>query len=359
MRILKFGKLWPIAMLLFTLCSSSQVMAATVTKVFDAEGFDRILVVSPYDVEVVQGEEFHVEVTVDLNNVDGIEVSTRDATLLLGSDEGPNNFSTLDARVTLPVLDSIEILGAGNATLSGFSQHQLTVNILGTGRVQAESLWIDELVLKVMGTGGVDFGNIEPLQYANVGLDGVNVSTLNMAAGSTISGALIGITKLRYWGKNVHLDVSMTGLSKIKWLGESSGTQGPSPIGPGHSGSWYASTQSGHGFSIEIGARADGLPLAVVYWYTYDIFGNPIFLTGSGVPDGNVLQVNFKSPVGMVFGEFDPDSVVREVGGVGHFEFSDKDNGVFDYFPSDFTTSAWGHSPIASLPLEKLFSIQQ
>lgn len=359
MRILKPGKPWPVVMLLLTLCLPLQVMAATVTKVFEAEGFDRILVYSPYDVEVVQGEEFLVEVTVDLDNVDGVVVSTQNSALLLSSDEGPHNFSTLDARVTLPVLDAIEILGVGNATLSGFSQHHLTVNILGTGRVQAESLWIDELDLNVMGTGGVDFGNIEPLQYANVGLDGVNVSTLNMAAGSTISGALLGITKLRYWGKNVHLDVAMTGLSKIKWLGESSGSQGPSLIGPGHSGSWYASTQSGHGFSIAIGSRADGSPLAVVYWYTYDISGNPIFLIGSGVPDGNLLEVNFKSPVGMVFGEFDPDSVVREAGGVGRFEFSDKDNGVFDYFPSDFTMLAWGHSPITSLPLEKLFSIRQ
>ena len=83
-----------------------------------------------------------------------------------------------------------------------------------------------------------------------------------------------------------------------------------------------------------------------------------MFLLGSGVPDGNLLEVYFKSPVGMVFGEFDPDSVVREAGGVGRFEFSDKDNGVFSYTPSEFTMSAWGHSPIDSLPLVKLFGIQ-
>ena len=156
----------------------------------------------------------------------------------------------------------------------------------------------------------------------------------------------------------MHVDVAKIGFSKVKWLGDSSGTQGSPGIGPTHSGSWYASGQSGHGFSIEIGKKADGSPLAVVYWYIYDSLGNPMFLTGSGVPDGNVLVVNFKSPVGMVFGEFDPDSVVREAGGVGRFEFLDKDNGVFDYTPSGFSTALWGHTPITSLPLEKLFSIQ-
>ena len=360
MRILNSGKLLPLlALLLIVLALPSLAAAATVTRIIDADGFDRVLVLSPYDVDIVQGAEFHVEVTVDGQYEDAIEVWTDDSALILGVGPDPCDFLTLKARVTLPTLDSIEILGAGNATLSGFAQHELAVRIIGTGRVGGESLWIDELDLKVMGTGGVDFGDIEPLQYADVGLDGVNVSTLNMADGSTISGALIGITRLRYRGNDVRLDVAMTGLSSIQWLGESSGTQGPSPVGSGHSGSWYASEQSGHGFSIEVGARANGTPLVVVYWYTYDIHGNPIFLVGSGVPDANVLEVNFKSPVGMVFGEFDPDSVAREAGGVGRFEFSDRDNGVFDYFPSDFTAVAWGHTPVESLPLVKLFSIQQ
>ncbi len=355
MRNLNSGKLLPfLALLLIALALPSLATAATVTKVIDADGFDRIIVLSSYDVDIVQGVEFQVEVTVDRKYEDAIEVWKDDSMLIMGVGQGPYNFSTLKARVTLPTLDSIEILGAGNVTLSGFAQHELAVKIVGTGRVGGESLWIDELDLKVLGTGGVDFGNIGPLLYADVGLNGVNESTLNMADGSTISGVLVGITRLNYWGSDVRLDLMKIGFSQTKWLGESPGTQGPSPIGSGHSGSWYASEQSGHGFSIGVGTRADGTPLVVVYWYTYDDLGNPIFLVGSGVPNGNVLEVNFKSPVGMVFGEFDPDSVVREAGGVGRFEFLDKDNGVFDYFPSDFTASAWGHTPITSLPLEKV-----
>mgnify|MGYP001817315409 CR=1 FL=1 len=358
MRNLNSGKLWPVLIFLLTLCGSPQAMAATVTRTLDINGFDRVLVLSPYQLEIVQANDFLVEVTVDSQYADALETWKEGPTLVLGVKPDPFNASTLKARVTLPALNSIEILGMGSATLTGFNQHSLAVSILGTGRVQGDSMWIDELNLKVVGTGGVDFGDIGPLQYANVGLDGVNESTLNMAAGSTIKAVLMGITKLNYWGSNVYLDVAEIGFSKVKWLGESPATQVPPGIGVFHSGSWYASEQSGHGFSIEIGAREDGSPLAVVYWYTYDDFGNPIFLTGSGVPDGNVLEVNFKSPVGMVFGEFDPGTVVREEGGVALFEFSDKDHGVFDYVPSGFTASAWGHTPVESLPLVKLFGIR-
>jgi hypothetical protein len=356
---LKPLKLWPVViLLLFTLCPPSLAMAATVKKVVDIAGFDKILVLSPYQVEVQQGGDFSVEVTVDWKYADAPEVWIDGSALILGVGEGPYNFSTLEARVTLPALDSIEVLGAGNVELSGFNQHELAVRLIGTGRVKGASMWIDELDLKVMGTGGVDFGGIGPLQYADVGLDGANESTLNMAAGSTIKAQLIGITRLHYWGSDVHLDVMKIGFSKVKWLGESPGTPYPPEIGPYHSGSWYSSGQSGHGFSIEIGTKADGSPLAVVYWYTYDNLGNPVFLIGRGVPEGNCLEVEFQSPVGMVFGEFDPGSVVREAGGIGLFEFSDRDNGVFEYSPSAFTASAWGHTPIGPMPLQKLFGIR-
>jgi len=128
-------------------------------------------------------------------------------------------------------------------------------------------------------------------------------------------------------------------------------------IGPEHSGSWYFDEQSGHGFSIEIGELPDGSPFGVAYWYTYDNKGNPIFMLGNGIPDGDVLEVVFESPVGMVFGEFDPISVIREDGGTGRFVFADEDIATFQYTPSDFTVANWGHSPIAFMPLSKLFGI--
>ena len=132
----------------------------------------------------------------------------------------------------------------------------------------------------------------------------------------------------------------------------------PLEIGPAHSGSWYNLGQSGHGFSVEFGETLDGAPYAVVYWYTYDSLGNPIFMIGQGTPVGTRLEVPFQSPVGMKYGEFDPDSVTREDGGTAVFEFSDADNATFSYTPSAFSASEWGHAaPIELLPLIKLFGI--
>lgn len=183
-----------------------------------------------------------------------------------------------------------------------------------------------------------------------------NVATLSQAVEFTITEAMVG--KLLQFG--FYNDVSPN-------LGQSSGDAaalydniqvGPMEIGPAHSGSWYNADQSGHGFSMEFGQLFDGTRFAGIYWYTYDDQGNPIFMLGTGIPDGNKVEVTFESPVGMVYGVFDKSTVDRNIGGVGVFEFSDRDNATFSYTPSQFSADTWGHTtPIVALPLTKVFGI--
>lgn len=183
-----------------------------------------------------------------------------------------------------------------------------------------------------------------------------DVATLRQAVEFTISEAMVG--KLLQFG--FYNDVSPN-------LGHSWGTSAALydnitvtglEIGPAHSGSWYNAEQSGHGFSIEFGQLGDGTRLGVVYWYTYDNAGEPIFMLGNGVVDGDRLEITFESPVGMVYGVFDPTTVTRNDGGTAVFVFSDRDNATFSYTPSTFSDNEWGHAtPITDLPLVKLFGI--
>ena len=126
-------------------------------------------------------------------------------------------------------------------------------------------------------------------------------------------------------------------------------------IGPAHSGSFYNAGQSGHGFSIEFGYLPDGSPFGIVYWYTYDDLGNPIFMLGNGVPDGQTLEITLFSPTGLQYGVWQRPT--ENDGGTAVFNFSDRDNATFSYTPSTFTETEWGHTPITDLPLTKLFGI--
>lgn len=139
-------------------------------------------------------------------------------------------------------------------------------------------------------------------------------------------------------------------------LGGSAIEEGPFP-GQEFLGSWFNEDQDGHGFSIAFGRLQNGSPIAVVYWYIYDEEGSPIFLVGTGNIDGSTLDIQFESPRGMVYGEFDKDTVVREHGGTARIVFTDTQNATFSYTPSAFSVTTWGHSAIESLPLKRLFTV--
>lgn len=180
---------------------------------------------------------------------------------------------------------------------------------------------------------------------------------LNLAVGGTFTGLLTADEITAPIPAEMLVDYVRIYDNGFTELSGSALSNEPPPIGPAHSGSWYSSTQDGHGFSMEFTEIGEGSPFAVVYWYIYDADGNPMFLVGNGVPEGNRVEINFDSPVGMKFGEFDPKTVSKEPGGTAVIEFADGQNATFSYTPSDFSRTTWGHSDIESLPLVQIVGI--
>ena len=86
------------------------------------------------------------------------------------------------------------------------------------------------------------------------------------------------------------------------------------------SAAWYDPQRVGEGFLIEVLDAAN----AVVFWFTYDPEGRPLWIIGEGVVDGN--RVFVESSVytrGGIFGpDFDPDLVERIEFGPMAFSFN-------------------------------------
>lgn len=93
----------------------------------------------------------------------------------------------------------------------------------------------------------------------------------------------------------------------------------PFVAGTGITGSWYSAERDGEGFQIEI---LDG-DRALVTWFTYDDSGRQMWLIGTGLVDGDSINVlNLIVTSGAVFGpDFDPESVVRSTWGSLSFQF--------------------------------------
>jgi hypothetical protein len=197
----------------------------TATQEYGFSDFTRISVPTVFNVAVTQGPAFSVEVTIDEEAANRVDITQTGSTLNIALSSGNGNIDTLEAFVTMPVLERIDLIGVANATLDGFNQAQMTVNVGGVSHLRGNALMIDDLTASVSGVSLLDFGNIRPIGNANIDVSGVSQATLNMDVGSTMTGSIgtgqgTGVSRLFYYGTNVAVNVSKDPISSIVRLGE-------------------------------------------------------------------------------------------------------------------------------------------
>jgi hypothetical protein len=116
---------------------------------------------------------------------------------------------------------------------------------------------------------------------------------------------------------------------------------------PEITGAWFNVDQDGHGFNVQA-LDEDTL---LVFWYTYGPDGVSTFLLGVVSDDGAGRYVGtLQRTDGMVFGEFDPETVNREDWGTLTVEFDSCFNGTVSW------TSTVDGFPDGSIPIQRLTS---
>lgn len=112
------------------------------------------------------------------------------------------------------------------------------------------------------------------------------------------------------------------------------------------SGSWYNSSEDGHGFLLEV---VSGNVL-VAYWFVYDPDGNQAWFVGRGSIQGSTATVPVVKTDGARFGsEFDAQSVVKEDWGTVTFSFDSCNSGMVSY------NLLWGSG---TLPITRLTALE-
>ena len=191
---------------------------------FTNRDFTEILVPTTFDVNVSQGSDFSIEVFVDSLIDNRVNVSQTGSRLTIELQPGNANVRTLEAHITMPVLDRIDLTGVSSASLYDFDQAEMTINVDGVSFLRGYDLRIDDLTADVSGVSRMDLIDIRPLGAAHIDLNGVSQATLNLAAGSTLTGSVgtgqgTGTSVLYYYGTNVNVNVATDFLSSIEWLG--------------------------------------------------------------------------------------------------------------------------------------------
>ena len=204
--------------------SIGHVIDPTTTLEFDFRDFTEIFVPTVFNVTVTQGPDYSVKVIIDSEAGNRVDVSKTGSTLNIALLTGNGNIQTLDAIVTMPVLNNMELTDVGNATLNDFDQSQMNLRVAGASRLTGNGLTIDNLTATVSGVSRLDLGDIRPIGSANINVSGVSQATLNMDVGATMTGSVgtgqgTGTSTLFYYGTNVTVSVTTDALSSVVRLG--------------------------------------------------------------------------------------------------------------------------------------------
>ena len=155
---------------------------------------------------------------------DRIDITQVGSSLNIALIEGDGRIETLEAIITMPVLERMDLSGVAYATLYDFEQAQMELTVAGVSQLIGNGLTIDNLTAEVSGVSLLDLGDIRPIANADIAVSGVSQATLNMDVGATLTGSVntgqgTGVSTLFYFGTDIAVDVSTDGLSSIVRLG--------------------------------------------------------------------------------------------------------------------------------------------
>ena len=191
---------------------------------FDLRDFTEISVPTVFNVTLTRGSDYSIEVFVDRGHENRIDVTQVGSRLTIALQPGNGRIRTLEAVITMPALDRIDLSGVATARLYDFDQSQMTINVGGVSYLRGSGLRVANLTAAVSGVSRMDLVDVRPIGNANINVSGVSQATLNMDVGATMTGSVgtgqgTGVSTLFYYGTNVDVNVTTDFLSSVVWLG--------------------------------------------------------------------------------------------------------------------------------------------
>jgi hypothetical protein len=193
-------------------------------------GFTALDIQNAFEADVTRAESFSIIIRVDDNVLELLDVSKVGGTLRLRLEPGTSlrGDVTLEATITMPVLESLRLSGASKANVSGFRlSDRLDVGLSGASRVDGdvEAGEIDieasgasrvtlagsgtDLTLEGSGASDLNLANFV-VDSADIELSGASQATVNVQE-RIDSADVSGASRLRYRGNPSLGDVYTSG----------------------------------------------------------------------------------------------------------------------------------------------------
>jgi hypothetical protein len=178
-------------------------------EVADFKGVD---VSGVFQVEVVAGNEFSVEVNADDNLLPMIKTEVRGGVLHLETSERISPKSPLLVRISAPDIDSLEASGASKVSLTGVTNSALNVDSSGASKITVAGT-TGTLTVDVSGASNIDAA---ALQAENANVDASGASHVAVNATNEVQADASGACKITYAAGARNVIKRTSGASKVQ-----------------------------------------------------------------------------------------------------------------------------------------------
>jgi len=170
----------------------------TSTHIFDLDNFDQLEMGNAFQVNVKAGSSYSISATGELNDLDDLEIFTKDSELVVRYKEPwRNRRHKMTIDITMPSLSGVGFSGAVHANISGFES-------------------VRKIDFELSDASKCDFsGSAKTIEIDLSGASGLNLT----GSGQFIDGELSGASELRSFNYQAEeSDISLSGASEGKIL---------------------------------------------------------------------------------------------------------------------------------------------
>jgi hypothetical protein len=203
----------------FAVSPAPELSGERTARAYDYADFQGVEVSGQWQVTIERGDAWQVAVEAPAELIESLRVRVEGDALDL-SYEGRSWFgdfdgdNALEATITMPALESLEISGTSMVRFSGFDGSTLSLDVSGAGNIRGAASRFDELTLDVSGAVNVELGDV-PVTDARVDISGAGNVTLRMAGGR-LTGDLSGAANLNYYGTVREESVDTSGFVNVR-----------------------------------------------------------------------------------------------------------------------------------------------
>jgi hypothetical protein len=177
----------------------------------DVGNFDSVDVSGVFQVEIVAGKEYSVEVQADDNLLQFVTTSVKGDTLRIGLDKRVSTKNEMIVRITTPNIERLKTSGAAKVTATGIKGDRFSIDSSGASIVSVTGE-TSELSVDVSGASHID---AEGLKTTIANVDASGASHVNVNVTSQLHAAASGASRIVYTGDPKTVENHQSGAGSV------------------------------------------------------------------------------------------------------------------------------------------------